>query len=129
MTPNDQRSTASADDRVRPRPENVFAGPVVATQMRWMLGLEFAGRSFGKLRGAPVLLTSLNGCTFGTGSPAASSTPSTATSGSPTSSRHMRVGSSSTGALVSEGVKNHQICRAPSRGWDPYTPLISEEPV
>ncbi len=43
----------------------MLAGPIVTAKMRGLLGPEFAGRSFGELRGGPVLSTSLDGWTFG----------------------------------------------------------------
>src|ERR1039458_10392317 len=47
-------------------------------------------------------------------------TPRILTSGNPTNSSHMRVGSVSTGALRSEGVKYRQIGRAPALLLGPF---------
>jgi hypothetical protein len=56
------------------------------------------------------------------GSPVTSSMLRTFTSGKPTRSSHMRVGSDSTAALQSEGVEHRQIGRAPAFCWGCPTP-------
>src|SRR5664280_2208516 len=48
---------------------------------------------------------------------------STFTSGKPTRSSHMRVGSDSTGVLQSEGIENRQIGRAPATRQGPLHPV------
>jgi hypothetical protein len=48
--------------------------------------------------------------------------PRTFTSGKPTRSSHMRVGSDSTGVLQSEGIENRQIGRAPATRQGPLHP-------